>query len=153
MLDLWGLICICVFLYLCICVFATLDTHNYLLWGPMLFRNHCWKILNLYIRVYMPSADCTLLSSRGGGGGAIFLKVHLPAPASLAPAQKPKQISTAPLNKYLIIFHGSYFQPSCNFLYLNRLKLGRNCSGPQLQTWTADLKLDSFCRFLRRVWT
>ena len=32
----------------------------------MLFRNHCWQILNQYIRVYMPSADCTLLSSRGG---------------------------------------------------------------------------------------
>ena len=34
----------------------------------MLCRNHCWQILNLYIRVYMPFADCTLLRSRGGGG-------------------------------------------------------------------------------------
>ena len=41
-------------------------------------RNHCWQTLFLYIRVYMPSLDCTLLRSRGGGGGAIFLKVHLP---------------------------------------------------------------------------
>ena len=32
----------------------------------MLFRNHCWQILNQHIRVYMPFADCTLLSSRGG---------------------------------------------------------------------------------------
>ena len=71
--------CICVFLYLCICVFTSLDTHNYLFWGLVLSRNHCWQILILYIRVYMPSGDCTLLRSRGGGGGAIFLKVHLPA--------------------------------------------------------------------------
>ena len=71
--------CICVFLYLCICVFTSLDTHNYLFWGLVLSRNHCWQILILYIRVYMPSLDCTLLRSRGGGaGGAIFLKVHLP---------------------------------------------------------------------------
>ena len=61
----------------------------------------------------------------------------------------------APLHSWIDIwsfFHGSYFQPSCNFLYLNGLKLGRNCSSPQLQTWTAGLKLDSFCRFLRRVY-
>ena len=70
--------CICVFLYMCICVFAILDTHNYHLWGPVLSRNHCRQTFILYIRVYMPSADCTLLRSRGGGGGAIFLKVHLP---------------------------------------------------------------------------
>ena len=69
---------ICVFLYLCICLFAILDTHNYILWGPVLSRNHCRQTFILYIRVYMPSAECTLLRSRRGGGGAIFLKVHLP---------------------------------------------------------------------------
>ena len=68
--------CICVFLYMCICVFAILDTHNYHLWGPVLSRNHCRQTFILYIRAYMPSADCTLLRSRGGG--AIVLKVHLP---------------------------------------------------------------------------
>ena len=67
--------CICVFLYMCICVFAILDTHNYHLWGPVLSRNHCRQTFILYIRVYMPFADCTLLRSRGGG--AIVLKVHL----------------------------------------------------------------------------
>ena len=59
--------CICVFLYMCICVFAILDTHNYHLWGPVLSRNHCRQTFILYIRVYMPFADCTLLRSRGGG--------------------------------------------------------------------------------------
>ena len=54
------------------------DICEYLLWGPVLFRNHYWQIMFQYIWVYMPSADCTLLRSRGGGGGAIFLKVHLP---------------------------------------------------------------------------
>ena len=63
--------CICVFLYMCICVFAILDTHNYHLWGPVLSRNHCRQTFILYIRVYMPFADCTLLRSRGGGGGHI----------------------------------------------------------------------------------
>ena len=58
---------ICVFLYMCICLFAILDTHNYLLWGPVLPRNHCRQTLILYIRAYMPSAECTLLRSRGGG--------------------------------------------------------------------------------------
>ena len=55
-----------VFLYMCICVFAILDTHNYHLWGPVLSRNHCRQTFILYIRVYMPFADCTLLRSRGG---------------------------------------------------------------------------------------
>ena len=76
-----------VFVYLCILVYVYLqlriyisDTRDYLLWGPVLSRNHCWQILIQYIWVYMPSLDCTLLSSReGGGGGAIFLEVHLPA--------------------------------------------------------------------------
>ena len=58
---------ICVVLYMCICLFAILDTHNYLLWGPVLSRNHCRQTFILYIRVYMPFADCTLLRSRGGG--------------------------------------------------------------------------------------
>ena len=66
--------CICVFLYLCICVFTSLDTHNYLFWGLVLSRNHCWQILILFIRVYMPSVDCTLLSSKGGGRGGHFPK-------------------------------------------------------------------------------
>ena len=47
----------------------------YHLWGPVLSRNHCRQTFILYIRVYMPFADCTLLRSRGGG--AIVLKVHL----------------------------------------------------------------------------
>ena len=48
---------ICVFLYLCICLFAILDTQNYILWGPVLSRNHCRQTFILYIRVYMPSAE------------------------------------------------------------------------------------------------
>ena len=99
--------CICVFLYMCICVFAILDTHNYHLWGPVLSRNHCRQTFILYIRVYMPSADCTLLRSRGGGGGgghfpegtsALNLQISARIMTNINPKEKESWIYLAHLD-------------------------------------------------------
>ena len=52
MLGLWWLklyLCICVFVYLQLPIYF-LDIREYLLWGPVLSRNHCWQFLIQYIR-------------------------------------------------------------------------------------------------------
>ena len=57
----------------------------------------------------------------------------------------PRKAQTNLQNKYLSADHfssGSYFLPGCNFLHLDWLKLGSNCSGlqncklqPQIWSW------------------
>ena len=72
--------CICVFVYLQLRIYFS-DILEYLLWGPVLYRNHCWQILIQYIWVYMPSGGAHTFEVKVGGGhfprGSSALKLFL----------------------------------------------------------------------------